>query len=260
MRLPKPKVIIRDLEVENRILSAMRDRVGIDKPRPGVHLSSLIHCLRKEWHLYRLDAQPGGRVAVLGPTSDKQALVWAIGRSHEDIFGTTALHSDERERDGIHYNVDYWLPDADMFCLSEMKSTRRSARKTMEDMEDYTAQVGGYAAAESLTEVLVHVLHIQGDYGHDHPPEADFHVWRLTFTKAELKAWWAELKRRRDILIGVIEPVLSLEADVSPAYDWECGFCPVRDLIGCVGCDAYQHEQELAANRERRKKQVQSLG
>jgi hypothetical protein len=195
--------------------------------------------------------------AQAGPTSDKQVLVWAIGRSHEDVFGTTAIHGDEREKDGITYSVDYWLPDAETFCLSEMKSTRKSARKEMDEMENYTAQVAGYAAAEGLTEVLVHVFHIMGDYGHDHPPEAEFHVWRLTFSKAELKAWWAELKRRRDIIIGIIEP--TLDNELVPIYGWECSFCAIRELIGCPGGAEYQHEQELAANRLAKKRGAQSL-
>jgi len=258
MRLPKPKEIIEDIEARDRVLADMRVRIGVDTKREGIHLSSLVFCMRKGWHMYRIDQSDKSRAEVLGETPDETALVWVIGHSHEAIFGTSSVRGDTTERDGILYTPDFWKPEDGHLTLTEMKSTRKSANKTIEEMEHYTAQAAGYCAAEGLTECLIFVLHLMGDYGRDHPPQAQLRVWRLKFTKKELAAWWDELKLRRDIILNGLEPGLG-ELWMSPIYEWECGFCQVRDLIGCPGCEQYQHEQQLAANREARKRQEQAI-
>ena len=258
MITPKPKTIVEDFTVRDNVLAGMRERIGVDTKREGVHLSSLVGCMLKGWHTYRIDQGEEGRAAVLGETPNKTALVWCIGHSHEAIFGATAIKGEPQLKDGITFTPDFWVPlEGAKFTLAEMKSTRKSANKTVEDMPHYIAQVAGYCAANNLTECLVFILHIMGDYNHDHPPEADLRVWRLTFSKKELTAWWSELKKRRDTIIGINVPILD---DNSPMYGWECSFCKVRELIGCAGGAEYQHELELAAGRLARKKQVQILG
>jgi len=258
MRLPKPKQVIEDIETRDRVLADMRTRIGVDTKREGIHLSSLVFCLRKGWHMYRIDQGDKSRAEVLGETSDETALVWVIGHSHEAIFGTSSVRGDTTERDGILYTPDFWKPEGGHLTLTEMKSTRKSANKTLDEMEHYMAQAAGYCAAEGLTECLIFVLHLMGDYDRSHPPQAQLRVWRLKFSKKELKDWWDELQLRRDIITGCAEPLVN-ELWMSPMFEWECGYCPVRELIGCPGGVAYQHEQELAANREARKRQEQAL-
>jgi len=262
MQTPKPLSITEDFEVRDRILLDMRDRIGVDTKREGVHLSSLVFCMRKGWHMYRIDQSEKGRAATLGETPDETALVWVIGHSHEAIFGANSIRGESTDKDGITFTPDFWMPkyspDADphAFTLVEMKSTRKSSRKTIEDMPHYIAQVAGYCAANKHTECLIFILHIMGDYGHDHPPNAVLRVWRLKFSKKELADWWKELRYRRELILGEFEPDLS---DLSPVHDWECGYCQVRELINCPGCEAYQKEQERAADRESKRKLVQPL-
>jgi hypothetical protein len=253
MRIPKPREIIEDVDTRDKVLSDMRARIGVDTKREGIHLSSLVFCLRKAWHMYRIDQSDKSRAEVLGTTPDETALVWVIGHSHEAIFGTSSIRGESTEKDGITYTPDFWRPEKGKLELVEMKSTRKSANKGIEDMEHYMAQAAGYCAASGLTECCVFVLHLMGDYDRSHPPQAMLKVWRLKFTKKELKDWWDELKRRRNIIIGCIEAI-ELD-DKSPMYEWECGYCQVRDLIGCPG--GYEYQQ--AAQRAARKKQEQSL-
>lgn len=259
MRLPKPKAIIEDVETRDRVLSDMRARIGVDTKREGIHLSSLVFCLRKAWHMYRIDQGDKSRAEVLGATPDETALVWVIGHSHEAIFGASSIRGDSTEKDGITYTPDFWRPEKGKLELVEMKSTRKSANKGIEDMEHYMAQAAGYCAASGLTECCVFVLHLMGDYGRDHPPQAMLKVWRLKFTKKELAAWWDELTLRRDIILFDREPTFLYQSEYSPVYEWECGFCQIREHIGCPGGFQFQHEQELAANRLSKKLQVQSL-
>ncbi len=264
MRLPKPKQIIEDNVLRDMVLADMRARIGVDTKREGIHLSSLVFCMRKAWHMYRIDQSDKSRAEVLGDTPDETALVWVIGHSHEAIFGTSSVRGDTTEKDGILYTPDFWKPESGNLTLTEMKSTRKSANKTIEDMEHYMAQAAGYCAAEGLTECLIFVLHLMGDYDRSHPPQAQLRVWRLKFTKKELAAWWDELKSRRDIILGDVEPSvrpvgvsapLDFPTFKSPMFEWECGYCPVRELIGCPGGYEYQAEQA----KKDAKKQLQEL-
>ena len=269
MRLPKPREIIEDVATRDKVLSDMRARIGVDTKREGIHLSSLVFCLRKAWHMYRIDQSDKSRAEVLGATPDETALVWVIGHSHEAIFGTSSIRGESTEKDGITYTPDFWRPEKGKLELVEMKSTRKSANKGIEDIEHYMAQAAGYCAASGLTECCVFVLHLMGDYDRSHPPQAMLKVWRLKFTKAELTRWWNELKRRRDAVLSDEEPGMLLrtpEASFSsgeeampslksPMYEWECGYCQVRELIGCPG--GYEYQQ--AALRAARKAQEQKL-
>lgn len=252
MRLPKPREIIEDVATRDKVLSDMRARIGVDTKREGIHLSSLVFCLRKAWHMYRIDQSDKSRAEVLGSTPDETALVWVIGHSHEAIFGANAIKGVPEIQDGITYTPDFWHPEKGKLELVEMKSTRKSANKGIEDMEHYMAQAAGYCAASGLTECCVFVLHLMGDYDRSHPPQAMLKVWRLKFTKKELAAWWDELKARRDIIISDIEPLMS--DSTTPVYEWECGYCQVRELIGCPGGYEYQQAALKAA-----RKQEQSL-
>jgi len=225
-----PVTITEDVETYNKVMSEMRERLHIDEPREGVHVSDLIYCLRKSWMLQRLDKEPEGRFAYTGQTPDETVLVWMVGHSHEAIFGQSLARGVPVESDGIVGTPDFWDE-----ALIEMKSTRMSAKKTPEEMGHYVAQVASYCAMQGLKEGRLYVLHIMGDYGH--PPNAKLRIWKLQFKPKDLKAWWEELQRRRDIVLGKKMP------PPAPCWDWECGYCAVRSLIDCPGNETWQREQ-----------------
>src|SRR3990167_9563834 len=246
--------IVEDLDARERVVAELRQRLKLDKPREGIHVSDLIYCLRKAWVLRRLGQD---RAAVLGETPDEQALVFIIGHSHEALFTKPQLPGGPAERDGITGTTDcFWWWDG---LVGEWKSTRASAKKTPEEMQHYLAQVAAYCAITETTEARLAILHIMGDYWHHtqegreegRGPSAMLRIWNLRFTQEELDAFWAERLERRDRLH--LEEMPPLESDVSPSWDeWECGYCPVRQLIDCPGGETWQAEQA-------RKKQKQSL-
>jgi hypothetical protein len=166
--------------------------------------------------MYRIDQGDKSRAEVLSTTPDETALVWVIGHSHEAIFGTSSVRGETTERDGILYTPDFWKPEGGHLTLTEMKSTRKSANKTLDEMEHYMAQAAGYCAAEGLTECLIFVLHLMGDYDRSHPPQAQLRVWRLKFSKKELAEWWDELKLRRDIIRMSGSPRSSIHQSTVP--------------------------------------------
>lgn len=227
-----PVTITEDVETYNKVMSEMRERLHIDQPRKGTHVSDLVYCLRKAWMLKKLDKKPEGRFAYTGQTPDETVLVWMVGHSHEAIFGQGLARGVPVESDGIIGTPDFWDE-----ALIEMKSTRMSAKKTPEEMGHYVAQVASYCAMQGLKEGRLYVLHLMGDYSRDGPPSAKLRIWKLQFKPKDLKAWWEELQRRRDVVLGKKMP------PPAPCWDWECGYCAVRGLIDCPGNETWQREQ-----------------
>jgi len=236
-----PVTITEDTETYNKVMSEMRERLRIDQPREGTHVSDLVFCLRKAWMLKQLDKTPEGRFAYTGQTPDETVLVWMVGHSHEAIFGQGLARGQPIEADGIVGTPDFWDE-----ALIEMKSTRMSAKKTPEDMGHYVAQVASYCAMQGLLEGRLYVLHLMGDYSRDGPISAKLRIWKLQFKPKDLKAWWEELLLRRNVVLGKIMPA------PAPCWEWECGYCAVRSLIDCPGGEEWQREQA-------KKKQKQAL-
>lgn len=270
---PEPLFVEEDVELYERIVGAMRERMGIDRPRPGIHVSELIYCLRKAWVLRDIG---DNRVDVLGQTGDETVFVWVVGHSHEAIFGQGSVRGKSVLKDGIWYTPDFFAEppnlveeieqgryemadlDNDEFFkvskLTEMKSTRASANKRMDDgeMQHYLDQAASYAAAEGRQDVWVWVFHLNGDYYHQTTegkakgagPKAILRLWHAKFTQEELDRWWSTLLERKQELEGPAMP------PAAPRFEWECGYCPVRETINCEG----GREWQAAQARKRGKK------
>lgn len=280
----EPTTIEEDTELYERVVSQMRERMGVDTKRPGDHVSDLIYCLRKAWvkkHVVGDDVKE-----LLGDTPDETAFVWIIGHSHEAIFGQGSIRGKSQTKDGIWYTPDFfaepatvrelmeatWPTDvtdeaaAEVFRtmpneafyeigkLTEMKSTRASANKRLDEgeMQHYIDQVAAYAAAEGREEVWIWVFYIMGNYYHQTKegkasgagPKAMLRLWKLTFDERTRRLWWETLIHNKEIVNGMKMP------PAAPKYDWECGYCQVRELIQCEGGEEWQRAQARKGARE----------
>jgi len=223
MRIPTPKSIVFDEEVYSRIVNQTRQRLGIGKPREGMHVSDVIYCPLKQW-------VRRNTVSAFDETPDEQMFVWVIGRSHEDLLGTV-FHGEAQEVDGIIGTPDWYEPEEGDSLLVECKSTRSSARKELMDMAHYVAQAAAYCRMTGRLECCVVVLHIMGDYSRDHPPQAVLKPWRVRFTQDELDLWWLELQDRKALLEDKKPPEFA--PAIMPCYEWECSYCSEGGVADC---------------------------
>jgi CRISPR/Cas system-associated exonuclease Cas4 (RecB family) len=234
MRNPEPISITHDDELYEQIMSRMKEKLGVGKPREGTHVSDLLYCSLKSWAKKQLGLLPDA-AGLLGEDDD-QVLVWVVGRSHEDMFGGDFIHGMPEEKDGIIGTIDFAGER-----LIEAKSTRYSSKKWLDEMPHYIAQAASYAYMHDQTEVNVLVFHIQGDYYHQTKegkakkagPKAHLRIYKVRFEKKELKKWWRELQRRKGIYEGAEKPKVEEYPELIPVYEWECGFCKVGGLVGC---------------------------
>ena len=240
MRLPHPELIELDDALYRRTMDRMKTKLGIGVPRGGVHVSDLNQCVLKGWAKKQLESLPPG---ALEDDEDDQILVWVIGRSHEDIFGQGFRRGEPVNEDEIIGTVD-WLDETDLFSepmVVEMKSTRASSKKWLDEMPHYIAQAASYCCLHEQNEARVAVLHIMGDYQHQTkegkakklPPRAHLKIYRIRFSDEELRAWWSEQKRRRDLILAPEKPRAEDWPELIPLYEFECVYCRVGNLVGC---------------------------
>ena len=221
-----PTHVEEDTELYDAVIAGLRDRIGADRPREGVHVSDLLYCLLKTRTLRDLGAL---RMEALGETPDERIMTYMIGNSHEELFGSRLIRGQAKELDDIWYSVDMWSqPDEDgEMRLIEKKSTRSSAKNELTDSQHYIDQLASYLAAEQLTTGTVAITHLMGDYSK--PPQAKLRMHKATFSKHALADWWGELLRRKAVLEDVRIP------PAQPRYVWECDYCPVKEYLKCPG-------------------------
>jgi len=259
MKYPEPEAITLDDETHRFIMDRLRERLGVGKPREGYHVSDLLYCMLKQWATRRLQELPRD---VLEQEPDETVLVWVIGRSHEDLLGQDLKKEAPREKDGITGSVDRWLGRT-----VEMKSTRMSAKKDLLEMPHYIAQAAAYCVIYEETECTILVFHLMGDYYHQTTegkaaqasPAAKLRVYKVSFEKETLDAWWDELLRRKAILEGDEQP--EVDEVYSPMWEWECQYCRVGKFVSCPKWQELDEKRRQSLERARAKqpKRTQAL-
>ena len=191
-------------------------------PREGLHLSDLLQCSRKTWWKGTYG---------LGEEDDAFTLITSLGKSYHNLI--EGAGEETFVIDGIHLTPDEItniIPYHDIESLGrhnavivEYKTTRYSSKKTIEDMNNYVDQVGGYCALLGVNKARLHIFHLVGDYRNVQPVHR---CYDLEFNDGELERWRRELNRRR-VLIETAQSIDSIP--LTEHVNWECKNCPLKD-------------------------------
>lgn len=252
-------IIVRpDPEYRRRILREQREKMGAGKRRTGLHVSDLIFCTRKAWAERTMD--------YAEDVPDETILLWVRGLSHEDLiadgveqvragycFRCLRLHPwapDVADRGGrcpqcgdtlMVGTIDWVMMEStdgenlDDFTPVEMKSTLKSARKSLADMPWYADQLKTYMAMHSRARGRIAILHVMGDYTRDNPdirgggPKPELNVYELEWRDPSApKNWLIEMGERKKWVEGDVKPPLDSR---SPAHDYICDYCNIGELL-----------------------------
>jgi len=187
--------------------------------RPGIHLSDLLLCLRKAWY----------RKKGLAPGSDEDVVYWITGKGYHAILEEEAKEV-ELEKDGIIGTIDALKlgePGRREILPIEVKSTRKSSARGLEDSPWWLEQLKGYCHLLGVRKGRLTVLHLMGDYRERAPKIL---TWDLEFTQDELEENWRWLLRRKEVLERALEEDRPPEG---PREDWECGSCSIKLCEKC---------------------------
>jgi len=208
-------------EKRQALFDAIRQRGHYDDVREGIHLSDLLYCNYKSY--YR-------KKGLTPPLSDEQVLLFMTGYAFQ-YFLFPKNEEKTYEKDGIICSPDVedeYIAEIKM-PLAEVKSTRMNMSKfRVEDNQHYIEQCAGYCARKGVLSCDLIVFFVMGNYA---PPFPNTKIFEINFTEEELKNYWLEFLRRKDVL----EEALKNDTLPNPhfGYDWECqkNRCEVRDTL-----------------------------
>jgi hypothetical protein len=174
-------------ELTRLMIDHMANLYGIREKREGIHLSTLIYCLKRQ----QMDA---GEHTIV-PT-DEEVMLFAIGWGLQDVMTPKSAETPTLEKDGIIYRPDLFFALEDMLC--EIKTTRMSAKKM--NSHDFPVtwlkyMMGGCFITERNTYDLS-VLCLMGYYN---PPFPILQSYHFEFDDMELVDNWAWLQSRYTI-------------------------------------------------------------
>ena len=211
---------VQNKQIERELLDALVQKYITSRERSGIHVSHLIYCLTKSYY----------ELTDPLPPTDNEVMLFSLGFGLENLLLREESHSVTGELDGIKYSPDF-VPLSS--GKAELKTTRMSTGKAFP--ETWLEQIMAYSYAEKLLQYDLVVLHITGNYK---PPFPQIAGYRLTFEQIELDNNWANLLKRKMVL------VVALESKTPPPHgvwckDWECKFCRyyMRCGIGKVSND-----------------------
>lgn len=248
-------IVIRpDPEYRARILAEQRSRMGSGQRREGIHVSDLVFCVRKAWAEKQL--------GFVEEVPDETILLWVRGLSHEDLLSNgpdqirggycfrchKMLPWDSRLQDNGAHCLDCgesllvgtidWVnfeTDLTAFAPVEMKSTLKSARKTLDDMPWYADQLKTYMALHGQALGRIAILHVMGDYARGNPdirgngPKPELKTYEITWRDpSAAKNWLAEMEERKEWLEGPDMPPLDSR---SPVHPYICDYCSVGESL-----------------------------
>lgn len=202
-------------DVAKLYLKKMRDKVDVPRARTEMHCSDLELCPVKVW--YRRTLSPKQY-----PLSDKSILFFASGIAWEAWMGAGHKYC---VKDGIHCNVDDETP----LGLTEMKSTRiwTSTYNPTKSCPWWIFRCKSYAYAFGEKHVNLVVFFWVGN-GRDE--RIDLKAWRVEFESNELEEHWAEVLRRKAILLTALETGEPIDVRLIWTEAWECRSCNFRDI------------------------------
>lgn len=180
-----------------------------NNPRsPGLHLSDVVNDLMA---VTGMDQKYKGNTWSRQPTMNA-GFVWeeVIFNNWEDYLSVALAklmgrklswyQTGELEHDGIYLTpdgVDVTLPHPG-WVLQEAKCTWKSAKNGPADNWRYMVQAKAYCMALGITQVMMHVLYLMGEYKGGGP---EYKPWLITFTPEELAENWDMLKNHRDHML-----------------------------------------------------------
>lgn len=197
-------------EVVSHVVEGIKDRYGISKARPDIHMTDCLYCLRKAYwdKLDRL------------PPSNMEVLYYILGLGSQDaIIGKDSAVDSQSVLcvNGIYLSPDLVGIDSNGNPYPvELKTTRISNKRLhSKDIPDgWIKQLKGYCYAMKATSgVLIAVPIIS--------PEII--PFRLVFTQDELLQQWADIVSKAEILKKFLDK--NAVPDICYNQEWECKNC-----------------------------------
>jgi hypothetical protein len=220
--------VIENPTYAEQIVREAHDHLNQEPREPGYHVSDLIYCLRKSYYRRTQQDDSGGY-------RSKTAPMFLLGQAHHVLLQRGAPETKVKlvlAGFEVHGTVDRmdcdtimspdYAPVRETAVPVELKSTRKSAAKPLEDSAIYLDQVATYCLATGSRHGRIVGWFMMGSYGNDRTPVVK--AWDVWFDHDEMIAWESLLATR------VCQLDLALHTHTPPpitntGYIGECAYC-----------------------------------
>jgi hypothetical protein len=207
-------------ELRTLMLSHLADKYKLLEVRTPNHLSTFTNCITKAYLDQKQASEP----------TEEELMLFALGYGLQDVLTPKDTVAPYVEKYSIVYRPDFLIPRNSLDRLTELKTTRKSAKNHWLDEllpETWLAYMKGGCYIKDQVEYDLTVLYLMGSYN---PPFPTIMADTFIFTDSEIADNWNWIKPRRD------ELARCLAEDTPPepykwCFSWECKFC--RNKLVC---------------------------
>jgi len=196
------------------MLKHLADKYKLLEVREPNHLSTYISCLTKQYFDQRAATDP----------TEEELMLFALGYGLQDVLTPKDMTAPYNEKYGIIYRPDFLIPRNSINRLTELKTTRKSAKNHWIDEqipETWLAYMKGGCYIKDENEYDLTVLYLCGSYA---PPFPSIMADTFIFTDSEIADNWSWLLPRK----AELDRCLAEDTPPEPGkwcYNWECKFC-----------------------------------
>lgn len=204
--------ITENSELTRLMIDHLAKLYGIYERRIGIHLSTLIYCLKRS----QMDASESNVI----PT-ESEVMLFALGWGLQDVLTPSSAETPVIEKEGIVYRPDFRITLKDW--TAELKTTRMSSAKG--DKQDFPEvwleyMKGGCHMLDIRTYHLT-VLYMMGSW---RPPFPVIKSYQFDFTDEEIQSNWNNIKSRYDVYKSALDTGIRIEP-YTFAKSYECEHC-----------------------------------
>lgn len=214
MRLPFDPQITPDPDTKSRLLANLNEQFS--KPRPEIHVTDLVYCLRQS--VYRkLTPKPNG---------ERELSFFSVGRGHHGILQGLHGSESEVEREWQSIRAHFDLLDRVPIEIKTTRSFRRDLKA------HWIRQLAYYLAIENTPSGKLIVLYLfprRGTKDNRSTSPDLIETYEVTFR--DLHEIRQDLLKRRDLLQNALNarnPALAPAVRGDPDNSWLCRNCQFR--------------------------------
>jgi hypothetical protein len=218
-------------ELRTLMLGHLADKYKLLEIRESNHLSSYITCLTKQYLDQRQASEP----------TEEELMLFALGYGLQDVLTPADTKAPYINKHGIIYRPDFLIPRNSLDRLTELKTTRKSAKNHQLDEqipETWLAYMKGGCYIKDTVEYDLVILYMMGSYS---PPFPTIMADTFVFTDTEIADNWLWIMERKLVLDS------SLKTNTPPepgkyCFSFECKFC--RNKLICETIMKFEGPQE----------------
>jgi hypothetical protein len=218
-------------ELKQIILKHLSDQYRIKEVREPNHLSTYVYCRTKGFF---------EQTGVIEPT-EQEVMMFSLGYGLQDVLTPKDASAPVIEKHGVIYRPDmvFKATDQESMILTELKTTRKSAKKHFIDEElaiTWLEYMKGGCYIQDTNRYDLVVLYMMGNYA---PPFPQIYSDTFFFDDKEISENWDTIMSRKAVLDSALKSQ-KIPTPFQHRHDWECNYCRYKMVCDTLNMQEIQ--------------------